>query len=113
MGVVEALVVYPAIKCEVSADADGRILVSLETNIRIRSQEDMEWYLTNVSRKTKVCDCFDVIQGVVNEVNRFHAEVYRAVILSRVDRNIVDYKTGQPLYVKDNLQIDEKERIIL
>lgn len=104
--------VYPAVENSVSTDETGRATVHLRTLVRLRSDNDGLWYLHEVSSSTRLCDCFDVIRGIMNAMNAFHGKVYRDVICGKVDLNSVHYRTKEPFYKLDQYcQRDETERL--
>jgi len=74
----------------------------------LRKEHNGEWYLWNFFKNAKFIPNDE--KAKIRFINRFHAEVYNTIVLGKVSEGVVD-QFGNPVFVKDEYQKTEAERI--
>lgn len=74
----------------------------------LRKEHNGEWYLWNFFNEARFVPGDE--KAKIQFINKFHAEVYNTIILGKVSEGVVD-QFGNPVFVKDEYQKSEAERI--
>lgn len=93
---------------EVTLMAQSDVCVSACTIVR--KKQDEVWY------RIPVISSYYTASPIVKQdwsflIEKNIQEAYKAMILTVISNNIVDYK-GTPIFIKDDCQLDEEQRLI-
>ena len=99
--------IYPNVQVLFEPFHDGANTVTLTTYLRKRKSRFGKYYLLKFHKSA-------IIQGprsLAECVNHFHSEVYRTLLLGKLNAKVVDMHI-KPIFEIDECQLDEKERLI-
>lgn len=108
------LIVYPKVESHSTTvqkqDGEAFEVIFIHSTWLRKKHTDGKWYLVLILTKS-IYDKHEAknITDVVESLNRFHTDVYQAIIKYEIP---VQFPTGMPLaIIEDENQIDESERI--
>jgi len=102
--------IYPAISINIFAYHDNSFRIVLESWLRKRKGLLGKYYLQKFYREIVLSD----INELYIHLNQLHAEVYKSIILGKVDLRLVfhtPFGVLVPAFVLDEDQRSEKERM--
>lgn len=87
----------------------GKVVIDLVTQVRCFEINTQKWFLTQVGETTR-CEPSKEIQALNDAMGRFIENCYVQMTVGFPSQSVVD-KDGDPLFIPDESQISEKERI--
>lgn len=102
---------YPYFNVEVQKTPDNEAVVTFKSILRIKG-EDGIYYLTRFKDKYKSVNGEELdLESLVNLMNRANKLMYTYTMCTKCPSNTT-YLTGEPLFIKDEDQTDEKDRLL-
>jgi hypothetical protein len=100
--------VYPNIRCEMIPQSGYQYHLILETWVRKKKKYSKRYYFMHYFREA-------IVKGqdeLVSMINHFHAEIYRGLILMKINPQLVASEhPWEPIYQLDPNQEPEEERL--
>lgn len=110
--VIEAKHIYPDIMCSVFSvkHKNDKTEYVLNMDTVLRKEKDGIWYLWPFHKQVTVGWSPDIADACMISLAHFNAEIYRCMLLGKIDTSIVDVDNIAS-FEKDVSQMDEKHRM--
>jgi hypothetical protein len=114
---LEPKYIYPEIKINTVVFDDGSVMMMIDTYLR---KKDRKWfgkyYLWHFFRQVTIPKADDMNYNIAKCVAFFTAEIYRMIILEKIDKGLIysgHISEFKKVFELDLNQIDEKKRLTL
>jgi hypothetical protein len=98
--------VYPLIAVEQPMDSDELVL-----RTTLRKEHEGIWYKWKFVKRQTYYSSSPNVESLTELINRFHSEVYFALLLGIIDPKLLSMREGKPIFEVDDDQTPEIDRL--